>query len=130
MKRILACLFFGVSLNACVADETVSGYANPSTVYTLQSVDGVEVSYRATIQFPKEGQVTGQAPCNRYNAVQTLPYPWLEIGPIASTRMACPDLAEESTFFEALDAMTLAEATGSTLILSTTEGREMVFAAP
>jgi heat shock protein HslJ len=46
-----------------------------------------------------------------------------------STKMACPDLKAEYKFFKALEAMTLAEVLNDVLILSTSEGREMVFKA-
>jgi heat shock protein HslJ len=55
------------------------------------------------------------------------PYPWFEAGDIAVTRRACPDLAAETAFFDALADMTLAEVAGDALILSTPDGREMVF---
>jgi heat shock protein HslJ len=43
--------------------------------------------------------------------------------------MACPDLALESEFFDALEGMTLAEVAGDTLILSNSVGRKLVFVA-
>lgn len=46
------------------------------------------------------------------------PYPWIELGPIAVTRRACPELAMEQQFFSALGRVSLAEVNGSVLILS------------
>jgi heat shock protein HslJ len=43
--------------------------------------------------------------------------------------MACENLSAETVFFAALEEMMLAEASGDTLILSNTDGREMVFVA-
>lgn len=43
--------------------------------------------------------------------------------------MACPDLPLETAFLSALGEMTLAEAVGTTLILSNDAGRKMVFEA-
>jgi heat shock protein HslJ len=43
--------------------------------------------------------------------------------------MACPEMVAETAFFEALDDMTLSEASGDTLILSNSDGRQMVFVA-
>ena len=97
--------------------------------YRLQSIDGVDFAARATIAFPEEGRVTGDAPCNAWSADQGVPYPWFELGPIAVTRRACLALAEETLFFEALGQMTLAEVQGATLILTNDAGREMVFLA-
>jgi heat shock protein HslJ len=59
----------------------------------------------------------------------SVPYPWFEVGPILSTKMACPELTAEMQFFRALNAMTLSEVLDKTLILSTPEGREMLFTA-
>jgi heat shock protein HslJ len=44
--------------------------------------------------------------------------------------MACPDLAAEAQFFDALSTMTLVEVLGRTLILTDDNGREMLFQAP
>ena len=59
----------------------------------------------------------------------TTPYPWFGATQVASTKMACPDLAAETKFFEALAAMTLSEVLGGVMILSNDKGREMVFKA-
>ena len=92
-------------------------------------MDETAFAHRATIQFPAAGVVLGEGPCNSFSGRQTLPYPWLSIENIVSTRRACPDLSVESEYFMALGQMTLAEVAGDTLILSTAEGREMVFTA-
>ena len=48
-------------------------------------------------------------------------------GPIRSTRRACDSLQTEQQFLSALRTMTIAELLGDTLILSNTDGAEMVF---
>ena len=111
------------------ADETLTGYGAKDQVFVLVSINDQPVSARATIQFPDEGQITGQAPCNSYTASQTVPYPWFKAGPIAATRRACPDLDAEALFFQTLSEMTLSEVSGPNLILSTAEGQTMVFLA-
>jgi len=116
-----------LGLTSCGPDETISGYATPDATYTLTELDGAPFPANATIRFPETGQVTGTAPCNQYNAAQTAPYPWFALGPIAATRRACTDLAAEQQFFEALATMTIAEVAGTTLILSHTDGGQMVF---
>jgi heat shock protein HslJ len=115
---------------ACQADETVTAYTDGTRVFTLQSIDGIPFGATATIDLSEAGKITGQAPCNRYFAAQSAPYPWFMAGPIGSTRMACPDLVSETTFFTALELMTLAEVVGDTLILSNDTKSEMVFQAP
>ncbi len=125
-----ATLVAGVlGLMGCETDETVAAFAGDATVFALQSLDGAPFPASATLDVGTPGQITGDAPCNSYSADQSAPYPWFAVGPIAATRRACSDLAAETTFFDALAAMTLVEVVGETLILSNTDGGEMVFQA-
>lgn len=123
MRRVIA---LSLALIGCT-DETVSGYADRSAVYVLTDIDGVPFEARATITFPEPGQASGQGPCNAWSASQSAPYPWIELGPIAATKRACADLAEEQRFFDALQSATLAEINGRVLILSGLS--ELVFVA-
>ncbi|WP_420556813.1 META domain-containing protein [Roseovarius sp.] len=118
-----------VSLLNCSGDETLSGHGAADRTWQLEELDGTAFDSTATITFPEEGKIVGEAPCNRYFAAQLQPYPWFEAAEIGTTRRACPDLAQETAFLDALGAMSLAEVTETTLILSTPEGREMIFRA-
>lgn len=129
MKKLLPLALLTLPLSACLADETISGYADTAATYRLQSMNGLPVAARATISFPEEGVVAGQAPCNSFSASQTAPYPWFQLGPMRVTRMACPNLDVEQAFFRNLAQMTLAEVGGAVLILSNEAGDEMVFQA-
>ena len=108
-------------------DETVSGYADPEAIYRLVEIAGEAFEPRATITFPEEGRIAGDAPCNAWSASQSVPYPWFEVGPIAATKRACADLEAEGLFLGTLAEMTLVEVQGPVLILSDDTGREMVF---
>lgn len=114
----------------CTGDETLSGHGAAEKEFVLQSINDVPFTARATISFPEEGQITGQAPCNSYSATQDVPYPWFKAGPILATKRACPDLAAETEYFDALARMTLSEVSGKILILSTSEVDKMTFEAP
>lgn len=118
-----------ILLSACLKDETVSGYADRNATYGLETLNGQPFTARATLELPEQGTIRGNGPCNSYSADQSVPYPWIQIGPIAATRRACPDLAAEADFFAALQSMTLAEVQGDTLILSNDAGDELVFRA-
>lgn len=123
-------LLFTALLYVCVGcgpDETISGYADPQAIYVLKSVDGAAFEATADIAFPEEGTVIGNGPCNSFRASQSAPYPWFDLGPIAATRRACPDLAQEQTYFEALETVTLVEVSGTALLLTNTDGAELVF---
>lgn len=115
-------------LTAC-ADETISGYADPSATYRLVELNGAPFTANATISFPEPGQARGQGPCNTWFAAQSAPYPWIDLGSIAATKRACPDLKAEQAFFAALSQASLAEVSGTFLILTQRDGREMVFQA-
>ena len=117
-------------LAACQGDETLTGYADASAVYVLEQIDGAPFAARATITFAEAGQLSGQAPCNRYSGALTVPYPWFSTGPLVATKMACADLAAEQVFFDTLAKMTLAEVGAGVLILSNENGQEMLFRAP
>jgi len=112
-----------------LTDETVSGYALRGESYVLQSVGNTSANSRLVIILPGEGRIEGEGPCNRFSARQTAPYPWFAVEGLVSTKRACPALAEETAYLEALAAMTLAEASGPLLILTDDTGREMVFRA-
>lgn len=111
-------------------DESISGYTDSATIWTLVELDGTPFPARATITFPSEGKITGKAPCNSYTASQTVPLPWFKIEGLVATEMACPDLNAEQKYFDALTKATLAEAFGDTLILSNDTGFELVFKSP
>lgn len=112
---------------SCSPDESISGQAQPSDVFVLQTLDGAAVPARITLSFPEPGRIAGEAPCNRYFGRQTAPLPWVEIDQIGATKRACPDLALESRYLQALQDMTLIELTGDTLVLTSDAGREMTF---
>ena len=118
-----------ILLGACNGDETVSAYLNDTSVFALKTLNDAPFTAQATIDLSEPGRVTGAAPCNRYFADQTAPYPWFDVGPIGATRRACEDLPSETQYFQALERMTIVEVTGDTLILSNTEDEEMVFEA-
>lgn len=116
-----------LGLGDCGGDETVAGYGGGDVTWALAELDGTAFEARATLGFPEEGRIEGEAPCNRYSGDQTAPYPWFRAEKIAATRRACPELDAEQAFLTALESMTLSEVAGDTLILSNDAGRQMVF---
>lgn len=110
-------------------DETISGFVDTASAYHLRSIDGASFDASATIVFQGQGDASGSGPCNTWSAEQRVPYPWFELGPIAATKRACDALDAEAQFFQALSEMSLAEVSGTVLILSNDDGREMLFEA-
>ncbi|MGR3270101.1 META domain-containing protein [Thalassococcus profundi] len=113
-------------LAACSADETVFSYGAGERTFAVQSIDGDGFDARATLSFPEPGRIAGRAPCNAYSGAQLVPYPWFEAGEIIATKMACPDLAAEAAYFEALAEMALVKVEDGTMRLWNDAGREIV----
>lgn len=111
---------------ACQRDETLTSYGAEGT-WRLTHVNDQTTEIPATISFAADGQVQGKAPCNSYSALQTAPYPWFALTPIAATKRACPDLALEQDFLTALAKMTLSEVSGDILILSNDADERLQF---
>lgn len=129
MKPLLPLAILLAVLSACREDETLRAYGGGERTWTLKLLNDAPFPASATLTFPEEGKIAGMGPCNRYFSAMTVPYPWFDAGPIGSTRMACPDLEAETAFLQALEAATLSEVLGDVMILSNTEGLEMVFNA-
>lgn len=71
------------------------------------------------VTFTKDGNVFGDSGCNRFTGGYTVHGDRIEIGPLASTLMACPQkqMDAEAVFLKALQASTSYSATATTLKL-------------
>lgn len=114
-----------LALLATCTDESLTGYGTGR--YILHEIDGTAYSAKAVLELGEDGAISGEAPCNLFSGALQSPYPWFEVGPLAVTRRACPQMREEQVFFASLEEMTLAEVSEGVLILSNEAGREMVF---
>ena len=126
MRRFSA-LLLPFALNACAGDQGVSAFVDPDSTWRLSELNGTPFTANATLAFPKPGQISGRGPCNSFSAQQSAPYPWFEITSIVATETACDQLPAERQFFDALGEAAIAEVSGTTLILSSESGMEMVF---
>lgn len=95
--------------------------------WSLQSIDGAPFDARAELDLSTLGRVNGSGPCNGFSGRLEGDWSAFSIGPLRSTRRACPDLPQEHLFMRALQAMRQAELRGDTLVLTDGAGREMVF---
>jgi len=129
MLKLILIVYYFMTFGVEKTDLAENVMIEVGAVYVLQSLDGTDFPARATITFDDAGTITGNGPCNTFNASLIAPYPWFEAGPITSTRMACPDLAAEDAYFAALAIMNRALVSGDTLELSNDAGRHMVFQA-
>lgn len=115
-----------LSLTACVtpalSDPEIAGVD-----WHLVGLEGQEVDWEASLRLDGD-KVSGKAPCNRWFATNAAALPAVSIQSIGATKMACPDLAAESAYFEALQAMQRAELDQGHLFLIGPEGRIVEFA--
>ncbi len=93
----------------------------------LVGLEGQDIGWRASLRLEGD-KASGQAPCNRWFASNTAALPGIDLSGIGATRMACPDLAAESAYFEALQAVQRTELDQGHLFLIGMEGRIMEFA--
>jgi heat shock protein HslJ len=67
---------------------------------------GVMDNVRATLSFPEGGKVAGRGSCNRFFGPAEVAGSGLKLGPLGSTRMACPEavMNQETKYLNALQA--------------------------
>lgn len=123
MKTLTLILSMGL-LSACTA-QTAS---QPSTHTTLAGSEWVQVNsdVEQFIQFKEDGSVAGFGGCNRFFGNYTYDDDRLEIGPLAATKKACLQLAQEQEFFNALETTKGVEATRLVLILKNESGETLM----
>ena len=85
--------------------------------YRLAGIDGEKVPTNATLTIAGN-QISGQGPCNAYNARNGATWPAVALSPIASTRRACITEGGEAGYFTALGQTNMAQRTGDMLVLS------------
>ena len=107
MRRTVA-LIAGLVLAAGMAMANGGGHLWGST-WTVAGVGelALEPADGVTIDFT-DGRILGMSGCNRYTGAVTLQADRITVGPVASTRMACPGRAMtiEQSFLGALEHIT------------------------
>jgi len=117
MKATVAFIFFMLFL-AGIAFVNLRGMKNAEDTTVTSADQLMDVAWRPThigempldedtamiLQFSPAGQAGGHAGCNRFTGNYALTTGKLIFGPIAATRMACPEPANslEFSFLEAL----------------------------
>jgi heat shock protein HslJ len=129
MKSLISIALLVVSLTACRADDFQRIYGGADRVWLLKEFNGAPFPTRATLTFPKAGEIAGEGPCNRYFGGMKAPYPTFDAGPIGSTRRGCPEIEAEVAFLAALETATISKVEDDTLVLISPDGTRMVFRA-
>lgn len=113
------------------AETPAKGPELAGTTWLVETVAGRTVlgETQLTLRFGGNGQVSGNAGCNSFHGSFQLDGEALSFGPLASTRMACPEeiMDQETQFLAALGAterVTLEE--GRTLLLQPAQGGEPI----
>ncbi len=128
MLRPFPIFLIGLALTACVKVAKVSKAQSLNSEAPLTTLAGSEWQPEITsgseqfIAFKTGGEVMGHGGCNRFFGSYTLSGDALVFGPLASTRMACRDMAAENEFMAALNSARTIEATHLRLILKGEDG--------
>lgn len=104
-----------------------AGWIVPGSEWRLVELNGAAYPARLTATLTEDGRVVGQAPCNRFTADYSGRWPDLTFAPVATTRMACPELAAESAALAALGAIDHGENGPQGLVLTGPEGVRLRF---
>ena len=94
--------------NESAGAPATDGIASLSgTAWLLEDLGGTGVvdRVRATIEFGEDGSVAGSASCNRFTGSASIRGDSIALGPLATTRRACPEAvrSQEQRYLAALD---------------------------
>ncbi len=78
------------------------------------------------VAFKSGGEVIGHGGCNRFFGTYQQSGEVLTFGPLASTKMACPNLSDEQAFISALQSARRIEATHLRLVLKGEDGEPLL----
>ena len=110
-----------------MAAEGPSPFEDPNREWRLVEMQGAPFEGTATLVFPEQDRVAGQAPCNRFMGKAEWSPEATTFGPLAATMMACPDLDQERVVLEALETVTALVIEADSLILTLGDGSRMVY---
>ena len=119
---LLAALALAACVTPALSEDEIAGVD-----WLLVGLEGQTVDWAASLRIEGD-KLSGKAPCNRWFGTNAAALPAVAIQGIGATKMACPDLAAESAYFETLQAMQAVEADQERLFLIGPEGRTMEFA--
>jgi heat shock protein HslJ len=90
------------------APAHIGSFSLPGSEWLLEDLAGGGVidNAQATLAFPEEVRVTGNDSCNRFFGPAEIRAETIKLGPLASSRMACPDavMDQEKKYLDALQA--------------------------
>jgi len=120
MRQFFSVVFAFV-LGGCSSAEDIGG------MYHLISDD--PALQRVTLEIDGT-RVSGQGPCNRYFGSITNSDTGsnsIQVRPLASTKMACPHLSAEHSYFQELQHISMVKVVPDGLVLITSDQKKLVF---
>lgn len=123
MLRPFPILLITLALSACVkAAKNVKAQSPlPSLAGSEWGPEGADASDQF-VAFKTGGEVVGHGGCNQFFGTYDQSGDKLTFGPLAATRMACPNLDEEQAFMSALQSARRIEATHLRLMMKGENG--------
>ena len=112
---------FAFFLGGCNSAKDIGG------IYHLISDDPALQRVTLEIDGPR---VSGQGPCYRYFgsiAHSDTGSNNIQVGPLASTKMACPHLSAEHRYFQDLQGVSMVTVVPDGLVLTTSDQTKLVF---
>ena len=120
MRQFFSVVFAFV-LGGCSSAKDICG------MYHLISDD--PALQRVTLEIDGT-RVSGQGPCNRYFGSITNSDTGsnsIQVRPLASTKMACPHLSAEHSYFQELQHISMVKVVPDGLVLITSDQKKLVF---
>ena len=94
--------------DATQAPSETASFSLPGSEWLLEDLGGSGVidNIQATLVFPEAGKIAGFGSCNRFFGPVEIHGDAMKIGPLGSTRMACPEavMSQETKYLAALQA--------------------------
>jgi heat shock protein HslJ len=129
MKPLILTAAFVLIASVAAGNDTPPLGAASNTPWVLTMVDGAAPRYSVTLSLAEPGMISGQGPCNRFSGPVARVDASFVVGELATTRMACADLAGEVEFLALLAGIKEAKEMPGLLIL-TGDGHEIRFGQP
>lgn len=125
MTRILTLSAALAAVSVLAACEPTApsdpAHSIPTGQYVLVGIGSDTVPQRNVgLTIEADGSLSGQAPCNHYNAAQTAEPPAFKLGEVTNTRMACSGNAGklENRYFAALSQADGIKYDGGVLVIT------------
>lgn len=105
--KVLAAVFVAMFLMGCGSSEVVKKTLDMNTWEIIQigakSLEDMDSDQLPTMMFDlAKGQISGSTGCNSYSGSFSSDEFGVEMGEMAVTKKACPDMTTETMFLEAL----------------------------